>query len=87
MLLQIVTDSLDTPVIALDESLESAARGAAMLALSNILPALVPFDPVDGALVTTPDPARVARYAVERARQNRLLALFERPDSPWYAAG
>ncbi len=84
LLLQIVTDTLDAPVIALDESLESAARGAAVLALSNLDSSLVPFDPVDGAPVTTPDPARVRRYSEERARQNALLALFQRPDSPWY---
>jgi gluconokinase len=84
LLLQIVTDTLDAPVTALDESLESAARGAAILALSAIDPSSVPFDPVAGAPVSEPDPARVARYAVERARQNALLALFEQPDSPWY---
>jgi gluconokinase len=85
LLLQIVTDTLDAPVTALDESLESAARGAAILAMSNLDPSLRPFDPVAGAPVTVPDPARVTRYSAERARQNALLALFERPDSPWYA--
>jgi sugar (pentulose or hexulose) kinase len=85
LLLQIVTDTLDAPVIALDESLESAARGAAILAISNIDPSIVPFDPVAGAPATTPDRARVGLYATERARQNYLLALFEQPDSPWYA--
>ncbi len=80
LLLQIVTDTLDAPVIALDESLESAARGAAILALSNLDSARLPFDPVAGAPVSTPNPARVARYANERARQNALLALFQHPD-------
>ncbi len=83
LLLQIVTDTLDAPVIALDESLESAARGAAILAISNLDPSLFPFDPVAGAPVTSPEPTRVARYAKERASQNTLLALFQRPDSPW----
>jgi gluconokinase len=85
LLLQIVTDTLNAPVTVLDETLESAARGAAILAMSNIDPSVVPFDPVVGAPVTTPDPARVALYAAERKHQNGLLALFERPDSPWYA--
>jgi gluconokinase len=84
LLLQIVTDTLDAPVTTLNESLESAARGAAILAISNIDPSLIPFDPVAGAPISVPDPNRVVVYAAERARQNALLALFERPDSPWY---
>ncbi len=85
LLLQIVTDTLDAPIIALDESLESAARGAAILAIASLDSSSTPFDPVAGALVSAPDRARAERYAVERARQNALLALFERPDSPWYS--
>lgn len=83
LLLQIVTDTLDAPVIALDDSLESAARGAAILALSNLDPTFIPFDPVADAPVSTPNPARVVRYETERARQNALLALFQSPGSPW----
>lgn len=83
LLLHIVTDTLDAPVVALDESLESAARGAAVLALSNLDSPETLFDPVAGAQVTEPNPALVMRYAAERARQNNLLALFEQQNSPW----
>lgn len=86
LLLQIVTDTLDAPVVALDPNLESAARGAAVLALSVIDPARVPFDPIDGAKVTTPDPVRVAIYRSARARQNALLDLFQHSGSPWYTS-
>lgn len=85
LLLQIVTDTLDAPVIALDESLESAARGAALLALSNLDPSFAPFDPVENATVTMPIASRVTLYASERARQNALLDLFESPASPWHS--
>jgi gluconokinase len=84
LLLQIVTDTLDAPVIALDESLESAARGAAILAMSSMDSSIVPFDPVEGSPATVPNPERVALYTAERTRQNALLALFETPDSPWF---
>jgi len=85
LLLQIVTDTLDAPIVALDESLESAARGAAVLALAAIEPTATPFDPVAGARVTEPDPARADRYTAERGRQEMLLKLFQQPDSPWNA--
>ena len=87
LLLQIVTDTLDAPVIALDPNLESAARGAAILALDSLHRATSLFDPVVGARVTTPDPELVPIYAAARARQNALLALFQQPGSPWYASG
>lgn len=83
LLLQIVTDTLDAPVIALDPHLESAARGAALLALSNLGPPVTPGDPIAGAPVTQPRPAFVPIYAEARARQNALLALFESAGSPW----
>jgi gluconokinase len=85
LLLQIVCDTLDAPVIALDPDLESAARGAAILALSNLDPSIEPFDPVANARVVTPDAARVTMYREARERQNALLALFEQPGSPWRA--
>jgi gluconokinase len=85
LLLRIVTDTLDAPIVALDPELESAARGAAVLALSDIAPGQEPFDPVAGARITTPDPNRVETYRAARKRQNELLALFQRPGSPWYA--
>jgi len=87
LLLHIVTDTLDAPIVALDPDLESAARGAAILALDSLDPSLVPFDPTAGARVTTPNPARVAIYAQARQRQNALLDLFERTGSPWFDAG
>ncbi len=87
LMMQIVTDTLDAPILALDPDLESAARGAAILALSSLDPTLVPFDPIAGARITTPDPTRVAIYAEARQRQNALLALFEQPGSPWHNAG
>lgn len=85
LLLQIATDTLDAPVIALDPDLESAARGAAILALSNLDPSLEPFDPVQGARIVVPDPARVALYRQSSDRQNALLSLFEQPGSPWHS--
>jgi gluconokinase len=87
LLLQIVTDTLDAPVVALDLDLESAARGAAVLALSALDPDAVPFDPIAGARVTSPNPDRVAIYREARARQNALLALFQQPGSPWHTPG
>lgn len=86
LLLQIVSDTLDAPVIALDPDLESAARGAALLASSNLYPAIEPFDPVAGARVVNPNPSRVAYYRQARARQDNLLALFEQPNSAWHNA-
>ncbi len=83
-LLRIVTDTLDAPVVALDPDLESAARGAAILALNGFDAGTVPFDPVVGAPATAPDPSRVGIYAAERVRQDALLALFQQADSPWY---
>lgn len=85
LLLQIVTDTLNAPVIALDEDLESAARGAAILALSSLDDDLTPFDPVEHAPATTPDPERVAIYTKARDRQNALLDFFQQSGSPWYA--
>jgi gluconokinase len=86
LLLQIVTDTLDAPIVALDPDLESAARGAAILALASLDPTSVAFDPTAGAPVTTPDPSRVTIYQEARVRQNELLALFEHPGSPWNAS-
>jgi gluconokinase len=85
LLLRIVSETLDATVIALDPELESAARGAAILALSNLDPSLEPFDPVEGARVVIPDPTRVTLYRHARDRQNALLGLFEQPGSPWHA--
>lgn len=84
LLLQIVTDTLNAPIVALDPNLESAARGAAILALSNLDPGNVSFDPVRGARSITPDPDRVALYTAARARQKALLRFFQSADSPWH---
>lgn len=86
LLLQIVTDTLDAPVVALDPELESAARGAALLALSRLGTGVTAWDPVAGARLFTPLPDRVAIYRAARARQNQLLELFQQPGSPWAAA-
>jgi gluconokinase len=83
LMLQIVTDTLDAPVVALDPNLESAARGAAILVLSSLDPTTVAFDPTVGARVTTPDASRVAIYQEARDRQNALLRLFQGSGSPW----
>ena len=87
LLLQIVTNTLDAPVIDLDPDLESSARGAAILALTTIDPTIIPFDPTAGAPITIPQPTRVAIYAAARARQKALLALFEQAGSPWHPTG
>jgi gluconokinase len=83
LMLQIVTDTLDAPVVALDPNLESAARGAAILALMSLDPTTVAFDPTVGARVTTPDASRVAIYREARDRQNALLRLYQQTGSPW----
>lgn len=86
LLLQIVTDTLDAPIVALDPDLESSARGAAILAVSNFVPKTVPFDPLIGARITIPDSIRATTYAAARSRQNALLNLFQQPGSPWEAS-
>lgn len=83
LLLQIVTDTLDTSIVALDPDLESSARGAALLAVSSFAPETIPFDPLIGARITTPDSKRSVLYATARSQQNALLSLFQQRDSPW----
>ncbi|MEZ4507433.1 MAG: hypothetical protein R2848_16670 [Thermomicrobiales bacterium] len=76
LLLQIVTDTLDAPIVALDESLKGLPReGAAVLALAAIDQAATPFDPVAGA----ESPARSSACRSlrrERGRQSSFSSSF-----------
>lgn len=75
--LQIVADTLDHPLVALDAETEASARGAAICTLQAI-GAIDRLDqPIESARTYQPNADAHQRYATGRARQSRLEALID----------
>jgi sugar (pentulose or hexulose) kinase len=77
---RITCDALGAPLTILAPTDETAARGAAILALQDhgVLERIEDaFDPTVGRLVLTPDQTAHERYRIAGNRQQRLTAALE----------
>jgi gluconokinase len=75
--MQIVADTLDHPLIALDPTVEASARGAAICTLETIGAIDGLHQPLETVATYQPDATATATYAAARARQSRLETLID----------
>ena len=76
--LQIVADTLNHPLVALDATVEASARGAAICALEAIGAIDDLTLPIEVARTYQPDPRAHAIYAIAQRRQRRLEIVIDR---------
>lgn len=76
--LQIVADTLDHPLTALDATVEASARGAAICTLEAIGAIDSLNQPLEAMTTYQPERSAHARYAAARERQSRLEAVIDR---------